>query len=78
MHRGINELKRNNVRRVIMEEATRGCGEKEKDTICANLKVPSVPPTDWSANNVIQIKYLVRVSEVFVSMNFEFLIMTML
>lgn len=58
----MNESRTNVVNRVIIGKETSGCSIGQKDTIYVNLKVPAIPPTDYSTSNVVHVKYVIRVS----------------
>lgn len=61
MHDGRHESQQRRVEHIITEETIRGCRPNEKDTIQANLKVPPIPPTDFSTSSVVKVKYLINV-----------------
>lgn len=54
--------KRKTFERVIIEESTSGVEPGKTETIQVNLRVPSIPPTDFESSNVVHVKYGLRVS----------------
>lgn len=65
MHDERYESRPKHVHFIVAEETLRGCSAGEKVTIDVNLKIPPIPPTDSdsSTNNIVQMKYMIRVSE---------------
>lgn len=62
MHNGRYESRQKVVDNVITEETIGGCNPGQKDSAYANLKVPPIPPTDYSTSNVVKQHYMIRVS----------------
>lgn len=67
MHDGRYENRTKLVDEVITEETERGCGPGEKNSAHVNLRVPPLPPTDFSTSNVVQVKYMIRVSHNYIN-----------
>lgn len=62
MHDGRSESRQKCIEDIITEDTIGGCRPNEKDSFQVNLRVPSIPPTDFSTSNIVKVKYLIKVS----------------
>lgn len=62
-HDGRHEYKTKVIDHVITSEETAGCDVLQNKNFNVDLRVPSIPPTDFSTSSVVHVKYLIRVSE---------------